>query len=408
MQRQSGEVKASLQTLREAITMTAEMSREQVLLLRQVARSLQLLGRHRQALRVLDEATAVQASLVNESDNAGLLTAESDWELQHLRGTCIAALGDTEAAIDAFDAANAAQRHDRTMLALARLYEDAGRTADATDTLLEAAEVSPENPDVLTALGLHFLHQGEAFRAFDFFGKALTYDPTHARALLAAASVIQDNKDFDVALVKYRVAAQKLPHSPQVWNNVAMCFYGKRQWIAAISCLKRARYLDPLEWIIAYNLGLCHLRTQQFASACHFFTAVSNLKPTFPLGLMYLGVALAELGDVRNALSAFTRAIKCDEEKKQPLVHLNFALAMLKAVAFLGTPGSSVFSSKEQRALLRRLITSVETSDAMLHPAKGSNMSVAHIDENDLPFMREQLAHTKQACTLLSEQLLSG
>ncbi len=31
----------------------------------------------------------------------------------------------------------------------------------------------------------------------------------------------------------------------------------------AIACLKRALYLDPLEWIISYNLGLVHLNTGQ-------------------------------------------------------------------------------------------------------------------------------------------------
>ena len=33
--------------------------------------------------------------------------------------------------------------------------------------------------------------------------------------------------------------------------------------LQAIACLKRALYLDPLEWIISYNLGLVHLNTGQ-------------------------------------------------------------------------------------------------------------------------------------------------
>lgn len=33
--------------------------------------------------------------------------------------------------------------------------------------------------------------------------------------------------------------------------------------LQAIACLKRAVYLAPFEWMIAFNLGLVHLRVKQ-------------------------------------------------------------------------------------------------------------------------------------------------
>jgi hypothetical protein len=35
-----------------------------------------------------------------------------------------------------------------------------------------------------------------------------------------------------------------------------MCFFGKKKFVAAISCLKRASYLAPFDWKILYNLGI--------------------------------------------------------------------------------------------------------------------------------------------------------
>jgi Tfp pilus assembly protein PilF len=64
------------------------------------------------------------------------------------------------------------------------------------------------------------------------------------------------------------------PHSAQLWNNVGMCFFGKSRLVAAVSCLKRALYLDPFEWQISYNLGLIHLTSEQYASAFHYFRYV--------------------------------------------------------------------------------------------------------------------------------------
>ena len=43
---------------------------------------------------------------------------------------------------------------------------------------------------------------------------------------------MQKHGDYDVALTKYRVAAQKVPESASLWNNIAMCFFGKKKYVA--------------------------------------------------------------------------------------------------------------------------------------------------------------------------------
>ncbi|RYG45284.1 tetratricopeptide repeat protein, partial [archaeon] len=118
---------------------------------------------------------------------------------------------------------------------------------------------------------------------------------------------IQDSNEIDVALVKYRVAAVQTPNSAQLWNNIGMCFFSKTKYIAAVACLKRALYLDPFEWIIAYNLGIAHLSMGQYASAFHYLSASINLKPDFASAYMYLGITLARLGDYDNSCSAYEK-----------------------------------------------------------------------------------------------------
>ena len=81
-------------------------------------------------------------------------------------------------------------------------------------------ETCPENPEILTAVGLLHLKLGNNAKAFEFLGNSLTYDPRNAKTILAAGSIIQDNQDVDVALVKYRVAATQTPNSAQLWNNI--------------------------------------------------------------------------------------------------------------------------------------------------------------------------------------------
>ena len=73
-------------------------------------------------------------------------------------------------------------------------------------------------------------------KAFEHLGNAMTYDPTHVRAILAAGSIMQAHGDTDVALTKYRVAAVETPESPPLWNNIGMCFFGRKKNVAVRIC----------------------------------------------------------------------------------------------------------------------------------------------------------------------------
>ena len=185
---------------------------------------------------------------------------------------------------------------------------------------------SPENTELLTALGLLYLQLGIYQKAFEHLGNTLTYDPTNYKAILAAGSMMQTHGDFDVALTKYKVVACAVIESPPLWNNIRMCFFGKKKYVAAISCLKRANYLAPLDWKILYNLGLVHLTMQQYASAFHFLSAAINFQPKMGELYMLLAVALTNLEDTENAKRAYDEAVRLD--KCNPLVNLNYAVLL--------------------------------------------------------------------------------
>jgi len=129
----------------------------------------------------------------------------------------------------------------------------------------------------------------------------LNQDPRNPKTILATGSIIQDRSDHDASLLKYRVAAVYNPDSSELWNNIGMCFFGKQKYVAAIACLKKSLYLDPFQWIAAYNLGLVYLNTRQYASAYHYFSAAINLKADFSNTYMYLGITLNRIGDVESA-----------------------------------------------------------------------------------------------------------
>jgi Tfp pilus assembly protein PilF len=44
--------------------------------------------------------------------------------------------------------------------------------------------------------------------------------------------LFQNHQEFDVALSKYKIAAQYLPESISLWNNIGMCFFEKKKYVA--------------------------------------------------------------------------------------------------------------------------------------------------------------------------------
>jgi len=65
----------------------------------------------------------------------------------------------------------------------------------------------------------------------------MSFDPTNVKAIMAAGCMLQLHNDYDVALTKYRIATQETPESGPLWNNIGMCFFGKKKYVAVTNLI---------------------------------------------------------------------------------------------------------------------------------------------------------------------------
>ncbi|XP_059169614.1 Bardet-Biedl syndrome 4 protein-like isoform X2 [Physella acuta] len=305
--RQEGKIQESLDIFQTCTAINMQNPEN----LKQVARSLFLLARHKAAIDVYNQAATI---------------SEKDWEIYHNLGVCYMYLREYTKAKDCLKQALSLRRHEVTYVMLGKIYLLERDINAAIDTYRSAVEYSPENPDLLTTLGLLYMQINQFQKAFENLGNAMTFDPSHIKAIMAAGSMMQNHADYDVAITKYRIAAANIPESPPLWNNIGMCFFGKKKYVAAISCLKRANYLSPFDWKILYNLGLVHLTMQQYASSFHFISAAINLKPDLAQLYMLLAVSLTHLDDAEDATQAYEHALKIDD--KDPAILVNYAVLL--------------------------------------------------------------------------------
>ena len=103
IKRQRGEIQDSLQLFQAATCLNPH----NICNLKQVGRSLYLLGKHKAALDVYEEAQHIGID---------------DWEIWHNKGLCNMYLKQYTHAADCFKRANAIQRHDATYMQLGKVF----------------------------------------------------------------------------------------------------------------------------------------------------------------------------------------------------------------------------------------------------------------------------------------------
>ncbi|XP_020290164.1 Bardet-Biedl syndrome 4 protein isoform X2 [Pseudomyrmex gracilis] len=225
-----------------------------------------------------------------------------------------------------FKRATELTKNELPHLALARLYLSEDMIPEARNAYTAALSGNPESIDAATELGLLYLRIGDAQRAFQQFGAALAHSPNCVKALLPMAYIMQNHREHDVALSKYKVAAQTIPESSALWNNIGMCLYGKQKYVAAISSLKRAHYLSPMSCVPSCNLGIVFLTTGQPASAAVYLCAAVSAELKNPTPYLLLGLALKRLDDLEGSEKSLTKAHALSPQ--DPLILINYAVVL--------------------------------------------------------------------------------
>jgi len=309
MHRYEGNVAKSIQLFQESI----QNSSRDTETVKHIGKSLYLVGRHIQASRVYENLCELRPD---------------DADVWYSYGMCLIQAKQYNKAIDALKMSNAKEQSPRTYMEIAKAYTGMGQLPQARESYKTALSLCPEDPEILTGLGLVHFECEEIFAAFEKFGSALVFNPRYTKAILGAGAIIQADQDTDAALTKYRIAIRQHPENYQLWNNVGMCFESKGKTIAALSCLKRAYDLNPLAWKVCYNLGIIYLRRGQHASSFHYLSCAVNLEPKNARLYMYVAMVLFYLEDVDNASTAYRKALKVDSEDY--LIHLNYTIMLLK------------------------------------------------------------------------------
>ncbi|XP_053686682.1 Bardet-Biedl syndrome 4 protein homolog [Sabethes cyaneus] len=229
-------------------------------------------------------------------------------------------------------------KHVNSYKILAEIYIEEGENVKAIEMIESCLQVSQDDVALITQIGVLYLKINEYQRAFEKLLDAIAIDDKCTTALLALGSILQSKNDIDGALNKYKRISNLPEEGAEIWSNIGLCFFKKQKYIAAISCLKKAIWVAPLNFNALYNLGLVLVTAQQYVSAFQTLAAAICLRPDNADCYMLLGTCLRHLNDPGNAYLAMEKSTMLPDAIKNPLIYLNFALYCYE----IGKPEQSV------------------------------------------------------------------
>lgn len=310
IKRSGGEFNSSLSLFKQSYSELNDM--DSIYTLKEIGKTFLLLGKFSSAIEIYDNI---------------IKNNEEDWDSIFHKGLCLFNMERYSESEELLKKSYDLYSSEDVLIALGKLYAKTDRTEQAIEKFDEALDISPNNADLYAAIGSLYLRNKNSEQAFDYFTSACKLDNKYSNALLGIASIHQYRSEFEEALIQYKISSISNPNSALVWNNLGLCFFTKNKKIAALTCLKKANYLAPFEWIISFNLGLVYLSTEQYASAFIYMNSAANLKRDYYLIFMYLGMILTELDDIENAKRYYDKALNLKEDY---VVYYNYLVSLIK------------------------------------------------------------------------------
>ncbi|TMW54550.1 hypothetical protein DOY81_000344 [Sarcophaga bullata] len=345
IEREEGNNIEALRNLQNAL----DLNSQNIEIYKEIGKTLFMMGRYNQSLSIFREAEELSTRLDHEIfhfiGELLLRSAASRNQLQMAQKEELEAKTYFQKAVQTGKKLESFQR-------LAEIHRKAKEYHKAIEVLESCLLLSPENTEVLTEIGVLYLKLNETQKAFDRLLEVIQFDKNCLRGLMAFGAILQSRNDVDGALGKYKEIAALKPDIAELWNNIGLCFFKKQKLIVAISSLRKAIWLSPLNYNALYNLSLIYITAQQYASAFHTLAAAINLRKDNAECYMLLGICLRKLEDFDNAFTAFERASRISAAQLEvsaenttitatsvnsnnnsrttsmynPLIHLNFAL----------------------------------------------------------------------------------
>ncbi len=194
----------------------------------------------------------------------------------------------------------------------------------ALTSMRKAAELLPDEPEVVSALGAALLATGHKDEALPQFARAVALDPGSAprRGNLGAVELMMGR--VNDAVQSFEVAARIAPDDARAHDDLGTALLAKNDVTRGANELERAVQLDASRPSYHVNLGYAYGMLGRRPDAVAQYREAIRLDPTFTSAWISLGVALAQDPKTRaEARAALLKAKALDPSDPRVKENLN-------------------------------------------------------------------------------------
>ncbi len=200
---------------------------------------------------------------------------------------------------------------------------------DSYTLFARTLEVTKNNGFAENNFGVALTERGEPELAAPHFIAAVRLSPDLASPHYNLAVVLQKHNQLNEAEHEYRTALALSSDQAEIvqsHNNLGILYLGEQNYHDALTELSAAIALDPNEQNSYIGRGTIEMQTMKVDAAIADFSKAAQIAPS-PMALYWLGRALENKGDTRQAVRAYTAALQLAPTMAEARVRLDFLRA---------------------------------------------------------------------------------
>ncbi len=232
-------------------------------------------------------------------------------------------LGNTGSAISHYTVAVKKDPGNATYLfALGTAYLHDSDYDKAARVLHRAADLAPDDPDVLEKLAFAYRKLGDDDRAIEVYWRLFSSHPDMTAVYEKLLSLLEAHERFDEAAEATLVFSTQPAFDKERLNSAAQKYLRLGQDVAAARLIARSLELDDSQGVMWRMLGEQQLKQDHTRAAIESFSHACALDPADVAATVGWADALRRIGQIDQARERYERALSLDPDLKGPRIAL--------------------------------------------------------------------------------------
>lgn len=257
------------------------------------------------------------------------------YQLYYLKGLSLLKLGQSEAALESFQASLRLNPEDvDTLYNLARLHYHSEEEEVASAYIEQARELAsePGDPDVEYLCGLILELQERNEEAIAAYECSLKLDSEQRLVYVLMARLLSKMKNYPKAIESFKAALERDPNDVEISYELALCLAKVGNWGESIDYCQKVIDIDP-NYAKAYNqMGLAYYCTEDLDRAIEKYQRALEIDPNYASALNNLAYTYEKKKDYEQAITTFERYLTFADDEEKKVIEEQIDLLKRKAV----------------------------------------------------------------------------